>query len=185
MMNFLYGRTPQIVCAVVLALGLAAFWQLAILEERAIQRDTQARLDDEELTVRRMEMELGKTNRVANRYRQNLEEIQRFRRDFLGEKDERMVTISSFLHKTAREHGIQLDDVDYNRERSNDKGMEIHSITMPLLGRYRDIRQFVNSIENSGLFLVITEMSLEDESGQSGKVQVDLTLATYFEGAPS
>ena len=183
--KYFYGILPQAITLVMLLLVTGLFWKFAVLEEGAIQADSSEKLDGEQLTFKRMDMELGKARGVVDRYKQNLDEIAYFRREFLTRRQERMVAISRFLEARAREHRIVMDTVDYDTSSTREKNLDIHIIRLPLAGRYRDIRGFIADVEQSDLFLIITELSLDDEAGNLGTVEVQLSLATYFQGGPS
>ena len=178
--RFLHHQGLQISLAVVLALASGAVWYLGILDEKAIQRDSSQSIDDERLTLRRMEAQRNQGDAVLARYDQNIEEMTYFREHFLTRKQERLVAISKFLEDRARHHGLRLKQVDYAVRPSREKDMEVHEISLPLSGRYRDIRGFIASVEASDLFLVISELSLEGERSEGGVVDVQLLLSTYF-----
>jgi len=182
MLLFLYGRTAQLVTMACLLLSLLVFWHQSIGPERAIALDSSERLDSERLTIRKMELELAKADGILARYNHNQDEIKRFRSGFLENRDERLVRISSFLDKRTQARGIDRDMVSYNVSSSREEDLEIHHIDLPLMGRYRDIRALVGDIEASDLFLIITELNLDEASHASGAVRVELSLATYFQG---
>ena len=183
--NFLFWPVAQRVTALLLAIALAALWFLAIRDEREILGDSAARLDGESLTIRKMEQQLGQTQALVETYRQNNKEIGFFRGTYLSRRDERIVGISDFLEQRARARGVRMEEVRYQTAQTKDRDLEIYSIDLPLVGRYRDIRALIGDIEQSSMFLVITELSLEDDSGSEGAVRMNLSLATYFEGSGS
>ena len=180
--NYLYGKLAQMITFAVLLVGCGIFWYWAIGEEKAIFQDSSKRLDDETLTIRKMEVQLGAVEEVHHRYQSNLREMDAFHGSFLKNKQERMVAISRFLEERTRHHQLDKDVIRYQSSPSKDKGMELFSIDVPLIGRYRNIRAFLDDIEHSELFLNITELTLEDSSENTGAVRVQLTLSTYFEG---
>ncbi len=183
--QYLYHRTTQLITTAVLLVLLGLIWMLAISDEQAILADSSQRLDDEQLMVRRMEVGLGKTQFVANRYNQNLEEIGSFRKNFLQQRAERLMQISSFLETRARERELTLQQVAYTIQPSREQEMQLQLIALPLTGRYSDIRAFIDDVETSKLFLIVHELSLRDEKTRAGQVEVQLTLATYFQGGSS
>jgi len=177
-------QSTQLIISAALILIIAGFWLLAVEEEKSIQRDSAARLDSEELIIRRMESESGKTAQIVSGYRDNLKEMNSFRETFLINKDARIVRISEFLEERARARKVRLELVQYNSSKSKQSDLDLYVAQLPLTGRYRDIRSFIDDIETSGMFLIITELSLEDDSAGEGVVEMQLSLATYFEGQP-
>lgn len=184
MRNYVYSVMGMGVTAGVLALTLIGFWFFAISEEQAILNDSSARLEEEQLTIRRMEVQLGKLKRATNAYERNREEIGYFRANFLQQKDQRLVKISRFLEEQSRARRVALDKVAYSTSPSREKDLEIQQISLPLKGKYRDIRAFIADIETSDLFLIISQLSLDGEEDDNGVVEVELNLATYFQGVP-
>jgi hypothetical protein len=183
MWQYLYGKTAQLITSACLLVLLGAIWYLAIAPERAIALDSSERIDSERLTIKRMEAELAKSDGVMARYNNNLKEISRFRNGFLENMDERLVRISAFLEERTRARNIDKDTIEYNTSRGRDRDLEIYHIDLPLTGRYRDIRALVGDIEASDLYLIITELNLDEATRASGAVNVELSLATYFRGA--
>ncbi len=185
MQSFLYSRTAQGITLAVLLLALGGFWLFAVQEEKAISVAGTERLDDEKMTVRRMELERDRAVGVVSRYQANLTEIDRFREHFLENKDERLVKISACLDERTRARNVNKDRIDYQTARGREKDLEIYQISMPLVGRYRDIRALIGDIEASDLFLIITQLTLDDESGSQGAVRVQLSMETYFQAGGS
>ena len=181
MKTFLFHTQAMAVVAVLLLAACLGLYFFAIDDEQAIYNNASDRLDMEKITVRRMELDLGSIRQIVTRTEDNQEQIDYFRTTFLKQKDERLLQISAFLDQTAKAHRLKLDQVTYSIAQAKEQDLEMHQISLPLSGRYRDIRAFVADVETSDLFLVVTEMSLEDTDRNSGKVDVQLRLATYFE----
>ena len=181
--SYLSGKIPQTITLVVLAIALAGVWLFMIADEKAILADVSARLEAEDIAVKRMEMNAGKTQRIINDYQHNLDQISDFRKNFLQKKQERIIRISDFLAQRARAHNVKLQRVDYESAKTREGDLELYLSELPLEGRYRDIRAFINDVETSGMFLIITRLSLQGEDQRQGVVSVELTLTTYFQGA--
>ena len=180
-MEYLYNKPAQIATLLVLALILAGFWFLMVFEERNILADSSVRLDSEALAVRKMEAQTGERRRIVEDYHHNLDEIRFFRDTFLIRKDERIVRISEFLAERAKARQVRLERVQYESVRNKDRDMDLYVTDLPLVGRYRDIRAFIDDIEQSDMFLIITRLNLEDDSAGRGAVRMQLSLSTYFE----
>lgn len=181
-MNMLYNRRILIGLLAAFGLGLALIWLMLIREEQSIAINTSTRLDSERLALEKMERDLANVAAIRQRFQDNQAEMTYFRETFLSAKDERVVRISEFLENRAKAHELQLDQVGYSLERSRNRDLDIYRIDLPLIGRYRDIRTFIDEIERSDIFLTITELTLEEEGGMQGAVRMQLSLATYFEG---
>jgi len=181
-MRYFFNQTAQAVTALVLVLAMAVFWGLVVREERAIAADSDRRIDDEQLTLRQMDLERERAEGAIGRYETNLEEIGRFREHFLENKRARLVAISAFLDARTEARGIEKDRIEYQTSRGRNESLEIYQIRMPLEGRYRDIRALISDIEASDLYLCITELSLDRADARAGAVSVALTLETFFQG---
>lgn len=181
MKNLLYHEKGLIVIAVLLAAACLGVYFFGIDEEQAIYNNASDRLGMEKITVRRMELDLGTIRQIVAKTTDNEDQIDQFRATYLKQKDERLLQISAFLNETAKANQLELDQVSYDIAQAKEQDLEMHQISLPLSGRYRDIRAFVADVETSELFLVVMEMSLEDTNRTSGKVDVQLRLATYFE----
>lgn len=180
--KFLHSKK---VCAIVLLVqlfALVAFWTFAVQEEEAIMADSEATLADEQLALDRMELEIRNTQATFQRYRNNLDEIDYFRTNFLKNRDSRILRISAFLAEKAEETGVQLATVQYSSSRTKERDLEIYAMSLPIQGRYRDIRAFIDAVERSDMYLTVAEMSFTGEDSRSGALQMELILSTYFEG---
>ena len=54
-----------------------------------------------------------------------------------------------------------------------------------LAGRYSDIRTFIHQLESSPEFVVIDNITLSEEDGESGLLQLKLNLSTYYKAPGS
>lgn len=185
MKRFLYHLPAQWVCFGVLTLLAFALWFFAVRDEANIQANTARRIDDEQLSLRRVEVQVAEIDTLFERYQQNTQEIDYFQEHFLRQKALRIRRISAFLETIARERGVKLADIRYTTLPSRSRSLEVYTMDLPLKGRYRDIRNLIGDIEASDMFLVISKLSLKDISDQQGAVEVELTLSTFFEGGGS
>lgn len=179
--TYLYSPAFQLGTALVLALLLLGSWQWAVLEEKSILKNSSVRVNSESVTLVQAERGLDELETIMARYRHNLEEIRYFRETFLVRKEDRIVGISDFLEQKARIRRVRLDEIRYQTGLSKERDLEVYQLDLPLVGKYRDIRDFVGDIEDSDIFLVINQLVLEDDSQSEGAVRVQLSLATYFE----
>lgn len=181
MSAFLLRPLTQWTVLVTLVLVASGIWLFGIAEEKAIHRNSAARLDTERFRIERMEHQAARARNMVTDVEHNLQEVENFRERFLQRKKERILRISAFLEARARARGVRLDNVSYATELSRDLGMDVYTAQLPLVGRYRDIRAFIDDIEGSEMFLIIQELSLEDTDA-TGAVRMQLSLSTYFEG---
>ncbi len=181
----LRGTTVPWGVAIALALALAAVWLFLIAEEKSVGQNTAERLALESLASEGAANRLNRSRRLLDGVRDNLAQIDFFRQNFLERKQARIVGISRFLEERARARGLRLAEVRYQSERARDRQLEVYSMDLPLVGRYRDLRALIDDIERSDMFLMITRLDVQDANPGEGAVQVQLSLATFFEGAGS
>ena len=180
--RFSYPSTQIGLALVLLTLVfLVSFY--GIVAEQRLLRNSNADVELHLLQIQGMDQKRVKLQKVLDAYQANREQIRDFNQNFLKRKRERVLEISKFLEDQAKKHDIRLEGVRYGRRPVKD-GLEIYSIDLPLLGRYRDIRQFIIAVEQSPLFLAVTRLTLADDTTQRGAVHMQLSLATYFEGEP-
>ena len=182
--DYLKNTLAQGVTAGILIIAIAALWFMGINEEKSIQFDSTQRLDNEEFAIASMNAQAAKTEQILEDYHHNVSTIEGFRDEFLKRKDQRIVRISEFLAERAKSRGIKMERVEYNSTKTREENLDLYVTNLPLVGRYRDIRSFIHDIEASDMFLIITELSLEDDIAAEGAVRMQLSLATYFEAKP-
>lgn len=108
------------------------------------------------------------------------DDLRYLRREVLSTRAERMVDVQTELDALARQFGIDLESVNYNNEILEDERLDRFVITVPLEGGYSALRRFLQSVEDSSRFLLVERVALG--KGKEGGVllQLNITLATYF-----
>ena len=85
----------------------------------------------------------------------------------------------------ARRAGVEPSSIRYPEERLEDVGLTRRSIVFSVDGDYPGLRQFINFLELSELFLTLEEVSLAGGTrGKSSKLRISLTVSTLFLEAP-
>jgi Tfp pilus assembly protein PilO len=112
---------------------------------------------------------------------QTTKDLETLRNDILSTRQKRMIEVQYELARLARQFNINMERVQYENEALEDESLERMAMVVPLAGGYSSLRRFVQAIERSEKFLVLERVALE--SGQEGGVllQLNLTLATYFD----
>ena len=109
-------------------------------------------------------------------------DLEHWRKEILSTKRRRMIKVQLELAKLARQFSINHDMVNYDPpERLEDEGVERFGMVVPLEGGYQNLRSFIQAVENSDKFLVVERVALIQ--GREGGVllQLNITLATYFD----
>lgn len=108
-------------------------------------------------------------------------DLQTLRGEILSTRQRRMVEVQVELAKLARQFNINLERVQYENDLLEDEGLERFAMVVPLEGGYANLRKFIEAVERSERFLVVERVALG--SGQDGGtlLQLNITLATYFD----
>lgn len=155
----------------------ALFVRPRIQAFRSLTEDSQPRL--QELQRRQKEVE-GQEKYLAT-LEKSTKDLTTLRQDILSTRQKHMIEVQYELARLARQFNINMDRVQYENEALEDESLERMAMVVPLAGGYSSLRRFVQAIEQSEKFLVLERVALE--SGQEGGVilQLNLTLATYFD----
>ncbi len=174
------GKQALVLYSIVLALNVL-FYALVVrpraLEYRRLSTASEPqvkKLQEREKFVRGREEYLAALSRAQS-------ELDRLRKDVLSTRERRMIEVQQELSRLATEFNINLQQVRYVNELLPDEGMERFAMVVPLEGGYANLRKFIQSVEDSDKFLVIEQVALG--TGKEGGVmlQLNITLATYFD----
>jgi len=89
------------------------------------------------------------------------------------------------LDRIARESGLQKSHGDYGRDTTPQFGLYSVKIRIPIQGAYPNIVKFINELENSETFYIITSVDVRSSGDNTlqpaaGMVALSLALETYF-----
>jgi Tfp pilus assembly protein PilO len=174
------GKQVLLVLLAVLGVNLVFGALLVRPRIRAFQElteDSQPRLQ----ALQRRQKEVEAQEKYLATLQQSTKDLETLRNDILSTRHKRMIEVQYELARLARQFNINMDRVQYENEVLEDESLERMAMVVPLAGGYSSLRKFVQSIERSDKFLVLERVALE--SGQDGGVmlQLNLTLATYFD----
>jgi Tfp pilus assembly protein PilO len=65
-------------------------------------------------------------------------------------------------------------------DQPRDSSLVPYRTRVELAGRYSDIRSFIQQLESSPEFVVIDNITLSEEDGESGLLELRLNLSTYY-----
>lgn len=63
---------------------------------------------------------------------------------------------------------------------ASDSTLVPYRTRVELAGRYTDVRAFIHQLESSPEFVVIENITLAEETGDEGRLELQLDLATYY-----
>ena len=108
-------------------------------------------------------------------------DLKTLRGDVLSTRPVRMVQVNQMLALMAEQYKIQLETVQYENTQLEDEGIERYAMVVPLIGGYANLRRFIQAIEDSDEFLVIERVAIDRARDGGVMLQLNITLATYFD----
>ncbi len=144
------------------------------LQERSIA--TRARLLREQIQGERQRAE--QVRQRAAVLDANAKDTERFYREIVGKRSERLVPLLKEIEGTAQSLGLGTRQSSFNPESLRDARLVRFVITMPLSGTYRQLVSFLDRLERSRQFLIVEQLRLHERQGKGADLSV--MLSTYF-----
>lgn len=174
------SRDLAIVFVAILALNLG-FYVLSVRprvqEYRSLTEESAPRIAELE--------QRDAARRAREAYRSALgkaeEDLATLRRDVLSTRNQRLIEVQAEVDHLAQMFNVVSEQVTYENEILEDEGLERMWMTIPLQGGYANLRKFIHAVENSDKFLVIERVALAEGDEGGVMLQLNITLATYFD----
>ena len=83
------------------------------------------------------------------------------------------------LVQTARRLNLKVETINYDIPKNVTGELVILSFSIPVEGRYPDVKRFIYDVETSDRFIGIQELKLDSEKGS---VKLNMKLMTYVKG---
>jgi Tfp pilus assembly protein PilO len=133
-----------------------------------------------EAAVRKQDSRVAQLQESVARLQHNRELLARFFSEDLATKQERLVAVQREIHRIAQTYQVQATQLKFTHEAVKGSDLVRMTVNIPLSGGYNNLRQFLNEVERSDLFLIIEAIQLQE--GDQGGVMLSLNvrLATYF-----
>ncbi len=172
------GRVGAVLGALLL-LNLGFYLFLNLPRLRALQsledrRNTSAR-DLHATTVRVEAMQS-----LLARYDEETRRLDDFYENLLGTQMDRMTTIQKEVRSIATEFHIDPEAIDYHPEELEGAGLTLFQITIPLIGGYPNLRQFINRIESSKHLLIVDSVELTGAREGGAMLSLTIKISTVF-----
>jgi Tfp pilus assembly protein PilO len=107
--------------------------------------------------------------------------VETFYNDILGTKDDRMIRIQREVRSIASSLGMDPETIAYQPELLDKLGLVRFTISVPLVGDYRNLRQFISKIEKSSNFLIVDSVTLGGARDGGALLNLNIHLSTYFD----
>ena len=167
------------VLAAVAALNLILYLTLNLprmhresVEERRVEAVTQG--------LSELSRRVGIMKDLDQRFETEKQKVDAFYNDLLGEKENRMIRIQREVRKIAAGLGMDPESISYQPEYLDKVGLVRFTVNVPLVGDYRNLRQFITRIENSENFLIIDSVTLGGSKDGGALLDLSIQLSTFF-----
>ena len=107
-----------------------------------------------------------------------------FYTNFLGTQVDRMTSIQKEVRSIATEFHIDPESIDYSSQDAEGGGMTQFQITIPLVGGYPNLRQFINRIESSKHLLIVDSVELTGAREGGAMLSLTIKISTVFHSPP-
>jgi len=119
-----------------------------------------------------------------SRYDDETKKLEDFYGNVLGSQLDRMTSIQKEVRGIATEFRIDPESIDYNSQEIQGTGMAQFQITIPLVGGYPNLRQFINRVESSRHLLIIDSVQLTGAREGGAMLNLTIKISTMFSLPP-
>jgi Tfp pilus assembly protein PilO len=167
------------VLATVAALNLALYLALNLPR---LHRETVEghRVDALTQNLSEISRRVGIMRELDQRFESEKGKVNTFYGDLLGSKEGRMIRIQREVRSIAASLGMDPESIGYTPTYLDKVDLVQFSISVPLVGDYRNLRQFISKIENSENFLIIDSVTLGGSRDGGALLDLSIQLSTYF-----
>jgi hypothetical protein len=106
-----------------------------------------------------------------------------FYENMLGSQAERMTAVQKEIRGIAGEFRIDPESIDYSTTPIDGTDLIRFQVTIPLVGGYPNLRQFINRIERSLQLLVVDEVQLTGAREGGAMLSLTIKISTCFRSA--
>ena len=131
--------------------------------------------------MRQREKEVERLEGYNQALRQGAEDIRRLRGDILSTRSRRLIEVQLELFAIARRMNVAIEKIQNENVALEDEGLERFAMIVPIEGGYRNLRQFIQAVEESEKFLVVERVTLGAPDDGGALLQLNITVATYFD----
>ena len=172
------------VLGVLLALNLGFYLLLNLPRLRALA-NLQATRNTAGHNLRTALAHRDELRALIARYDDESKRLQEFYARRLGTQAERMTEIQKGIRLIAAEFRIDPESVDYNIQEVDNSDLLRFQITIPLVGGYPNLRQFISRIERLPHLAIVDEVQLTGAREGGAMLSLTIKVSTYFRSSRS
>jgi hypothetical protein len=167
---------PAILFAV--NLGFLSTYRLLLAGQAELLTRRVERLSAEVEQLAEERTALEETVTGMNLNRQRIDELYS---SWLSTERQRLTHVIAEVKDLARRAGVtEPATVSYPEESLEEFGLVRRSLVFSVAGGYSELRQFINFVELSDLFLILAEVSLGEGGGNDSLLRISLRIETLF-----
>lgn len=117
---------------------------------------------------------------LVEQYDQESAALQDFFNRRLGKQIETMTAIQREIREMAVKFRIDPEAIDYRPAKVEGTDLTRFQITIPLVGGYPNLRQFINELESSVRLFIIDSVELTGARGGGAMLSLTIRISTYF-----
>jgi Tfp pilus assembly protein PilO len=117
---------------------------------------------------------------LIRRYDEETVRLEDFYANRLGTQADRMTSIQKEIRSIAVEFRIDPEAIDYTPSEVQGTDLTSFQITIPLVGGYPNLRQFINRVEKSQHLLIVDEVQLTGAQGGGAMLSLTIKISTCF-----
>jgi Tfp pilus assembly protein PilO len=125
-----------------------------------------------------------KMREKLSQYDGEMKKLDDFYINVLGTQVDRMTSIQKEVRGIATEFHIDPESIDYSSQDTEGAGMTQFQITIPLVGGYANLRQFINRIESSQHLLIVDSVELTGAREGGAMLSLTIKISTVFHSPP-
>lgn len=167
------------VLAVLLLLNLGFYLLLNLPRLRALE-NLQAASDAAARALRTGAARRDAMRDLIRRYDEEQVQLGDFHANRLGSQADRMTSIQKEIRGIAGEFRIDPEAIDYSPVEIQGTDLTSFQITIPLVGGYPNLRQFINRVEKSQHLLIVDEVQLTGAREGGAMLSLTIKISTCF-----
>jgi Tfp pilus assembly protein PilO len=117
---------------------------------------------------------------LVARYDEETGHLDDFYANRLGTQASRMTSIQKEIRSIASEFRIDPEAIDYSPEEVEGTDLIRFQISIPLVGGYPNLRNFINRIESSDHLLIVDSVELTGAREGGAMLSLTIRISTYF-----
>ena len=98
----------------------------------------------------------------------------------VGTQAERMTSVQKEIRAIAAQFRIDPASIDYQPAEVRDSDLTRFQITLPLIGGYANLRQFISRVERSENLLIVDSIELAGAREGGAMLSLSIKIATFF-----